>query len=323
MKIIFFYRNHKVGYSIKKVSDTLASGFNNIEKWEVPSERATFCGIISNLWYVYKHRNKKGINHITGDIHYCMLALIGLKTVLTIHDASAYEMCQNPIKKIIIKYLWFVIPLKIAKKVVCISEKTASSLKRFTNRNDIEVIGNAIDGSFKYIPKKLNTRCPNILMIGTAWNKNICTMLRAFEGLKCHIIIIGNLTIQMRNMISSLKLSVENKQNLTDDEIANEYINCDIVAFCSLYEGFGMPIIEGNMTGRVVITSNIEPLIEIGNDSVIYANPHDFISIRNAYEQLLNNHNLYDDLVEKGIKNVQRFTLSQIVSQYKKIYESL
>lgn len=321
--IVFFYRNHKVGYSIKKVSDTLASYFENITKWEVPSEHATFGGILSNFLYVYKHRTKTGINHITGDIHYCIMALIGLKTVLTIHDTSAYDMCKNPLKKIIVKYLWFVLPLWFSKRIVCISSKTLESLKRFTKRQDIIVIGNAIDKSFIFSPKKFNSERPVVLMIGTAWNKNIGTMLKALEGLNCHIIIIGNLSPDIKNTINCLGLSVENKQGLTDYEIVKEYIKCDIVAFCSIYEGFGMPIIEGNMTGRVVITSDIEPLKEIGGNSVLYTNPYDYTSIRRCFDRLINEENLYDDLVEKGINNVKRFSLDKIASQYEQIYNDL
>lgn len=208
--VVFFYRNHKVGYSIKKVSDTLASGLVSITKREVPSERATFNGVISNLLYVYKNRSNKGINHITGDIHYCILSLIGTKSVLTVHDTSAYDMSCNHLKRFLIKYLWFVVPLLLAGKIVCISAHTAQSLKRFTKRKDIIVIGNAIDKCHKYVPKKFNKAMPVILMIGTTWNKNICTMLKSLETIKCKIVIIGRLTTEMTNLINNLKLSVEN-----------------------------------------------------------------------------------------------------------------
>lgn len=84
-----------------------------------------------------------------------------------------------------------------------------------------------------------------------------------------------------------------------------------------------MPIIEGNMTGRPVITSNIEPLKEIGGDAVLYADPQDFRSIRRAFEKIICEEGLYDELVNKGLRNVRRFTLDNIVKEYKQVYESL
>lgn len=88
--------------------------------------------------------------------------------------------------------------------------------------------------------------------------------------------------------------------------------------FPSLYEGFGMPILEGQTIGRVVITSDISPMKDIAKDTAILVNPTDVNSIRNGYKRAIELHKLY---VERGYKNIKRFSVETIVNEYKKIYE--
>ena len=72
------------------------------------------------------------------------------------------------------------------------------------------------------------------------------------------------------------------KCDLSNQEILDEYMNCDIVSFPSLYEGFGMPIIEGQAVGRVVFTSDLEPMKEIAGDAALLVDPYSIESIRNG-----------------------------------------
>ncbi len=322
MKITYFYRNRKVGYSIKKVADLYVNQMEDKEIYEMPSQYASMMSILKNMWFTFKHRNKKGINHITGDIHYCIIPLMRRKTVLTVHDTSAYD-CAKGIKKILIKYLWFIIPLKLASKVICISNCTKTSLSRFAKRKDIVVIPNAVDSNFNYNPKEFNKANPNILLIGTSWNKNVESTIKALHGIDCLVTIIGKLNESQLSALKANNISYTNKFNLSDEEINTEYKRCDIVSFCSLYEGFGMPIIEANAIGRVVVTSNISPMTEVGGKSAIYVNPHSIQEIRTAFEEVIHNQELRKRLVALGIENAKRFCLNKIVNEHIELYNSL
>lgn len=322
MNITYFYRNHKVGFSIKKVADLYVNKMEDKEIYEMPSPYASMMSIFKNMWFTFKHRNKNGINHITGDIHYCIIPLMRCKTVLTVHDTSAYD-CAKGIKKILIKYLWFIIPLKLASKVICISNCTKTSLSRFTKRKDIAVIPNAVDSNFSYTPKVFNKANPNILLIGTNWNKNIESTVKALHGIDCQVTIIGKLNNSQLSALKANNISYINKLNLSDEEINTEYKNCDIVSFCSLYEGFGMPIIEANATGRAVITSNISPMTEVGGKGAIYVNPLCIQEIRTAFIKVINNQEQRKRLVTLGLENAKRFCLNKIVKDYIKLYNSL
>jgi hypothetical protein len=128
MKIVYFHRNKNNGTSIIKSFRPLINKIcetENIEEYYVPYRGASPLDIIRNILFVYKHHTKNGINHITGDIHYCILGLIGCKSVLTIHDDYAMLTANKGILDKIYKWLfWFYLPIKLANEVICISKNT-------------------------------------------------------------------------------------------------------------------------------------------------------------------------------------------------------
>ena len=322
MKITYFYRNHKVGYSIKKVSDIYVNQMEDKEIFEMPCQYASLGSILKNMWFTFKHRNKTGINHITGDIHYCIIPLMFCKTVLTIHDTVAYDNYQG-FKKLILKYLWFIIPLHFASKIVCISDNTKKSISKFTNRNDIQVIPNAIAPDYIQTQYTFHKEIPDILVIGTNWNKNIDRTIEAIKDIKCKLTIIGKLTSKQEQTLKSKNIIYTNRTDLTDEEIKQEYINCDMVCFCSIYEGFGMPIVEANAIGRPVITSNIAPMNDIAGESGLLVNPYQVKDIHDKILQYITNSKLRQIKIQKGFENVKKYKLSSVVSLYRKIYEQL
>ncbi len=324
MKIIFFYRNKKAGYSIAKVFDAIMNQFAEKERLEVPRNNCSPFSMLKNILYVFKHRNKGQINHVTGDIHYVMPALAGCKSVLTIHDTSSYDCSSSRIKRLFVKLLWFTIPLKMATKVVCISEETRRSVKRFTKRKDISVIYNPVDKAFVTHLKQMDVKCPKFLIIGTAWNKNVENTLRALDDINGEVTIVGRLNESQSRVADSLtKMEVVNLSGLSDCELIEEYKKCDIVLFCTIFEGFGMPIIEGQKMGRAIITSNIEPHKEIAGDGALFVDPHSVDDIRKAVLSVVNDSDLYNKLVERGLENVKRFDVRRIAEEYTKIYSEI
>ena len=113
------------------------------------------------------------------------------------------------------------------------------------------------------------------------------------------------------------------KINLSDSEMIEEYKKTDVVSFISLFEGFGMPIIEANKVGRPVITSDIPVLREVAGDAAYFVDPTSVESIRNGFLQLLEDANLRQSLVEKGYENVKRFDVNKIRNQWINLYNSI
>lgn len=320
--ITFFHRNLKAGYSINKVTQTIVSSIYEKEEYFMPHAGASIYDLLCNLFFTYKHRNKSGINHVTGDVHYVIISLIGCKTVLTIHDTVLLDYHHFPLlKRVIVEWLWFRIPLKFATKVVCISEQTRKSVQKYTRRKDIEVIHNAVDPSFKRYKK--DDFHNQILFIGTNPNKNLERSFEALKGLQCHISIIGKLSPSQIDSLRVNKISYENKVGLSDSELIEEYKRTDLISFISLFEGFGMPIVEANAIGRPVITSNIPVLNEVANNSAVFVNPYDINDIRDGYKEILTNKALREEIVKKGLINAERFNAKRIVKEWKRLYEAI
>lgn len=322
--ITFFHRNIKAGYSINKVTQAFVQHIKDKEEYYVPCRRASIFDMIINLWFVYKRRNRKGVNHITGDIHYCILALWGCPSILTIHDTVSLDFANGSrLKKTIIKWLWYKLPIRFATKVVCISEETKRKIQPLTKRNDIIVIPDAVDPTFITSLKDQSMIPYDVLHIGTKSNKNLERTIQALEQFECKLTIIGRLTPSQFTLLEKSKLNYCVKSDLSDEELMNEYVHCDIVSFISLFEGFGMPIIEANKMGRPVITSTIPVVKEVAGDSAVFVDPYDVKQIAQGFSSLFNNQQLRENCVEKGLENVTRFDSIVISSQYSQLYTQL
>lgn len=324
-KVTFFHRNLKAGYSINKVTQTIISHFDNKVEFYIPHYRVTLGNLLSNLFFVYKHRDINGINHVTGGIHYGILALIGCKSVLTIHDTDLYDNTPSGVKRFLFCWFWFKLPLRFATRVICISSQTKRNVERFTKRKDIITIYNALDLSLKEYPLRVFDEKTGwrILVIGTSYNKNVERTIKAVSGIDCTLIIIGKLNPMQLEILLNEHVRYINKYDLSDEEIYQEYCKCDMVSFCSLYEGFGMPIIEANRVGRPVISSNIEPLVEVAANAALLIDPYNIEAIRKGILRLMNDEVLRNELVRNGKLNAKRFSVDKIANEYRQLYDSI
>lgn len=326
MKSIFYiYRKPGLNYSIEHVFNTVEAGLckENVLVRDVflPYAKVRFHNLVRNL--LYARRLCNGITHLTGDAHYVILLCRG-KVVLTIHDTRFLDF-EHGIKKQVFKWLWFYLPMRKASYVTCISNDVRKKLVAYFPRfkDKIHVIYNPLDTKYNYKFKLFNEDCPIILHIGTAENKNLERLIPALKGINCELHIVGKYRKDIDDMLRLYSVNYIYKSDLSDQEILEEYINCDIVSFPTLYEGFGMPIIEGQAVGRVVLTSDLEPMKEMAGDAALLVDPYSIESIRNGIMKLIKNHHYRDDLIKRGLENIERFKLPAIVKQYMDLYTKL
>lgn len=321
--ITYFFRNQRSGFSIYKAISPIVKDCDKI--YIVPKYRGDILSVLTNMLFARRHFNRNGINHVTGDVHYLVLAMLGCKTVLTIHDMVAVKTASNPIKKALLKWLWFKLPLRFADRITCISESTKKQLlENFKIKSEaLTVIYDPLDPMFEYHPKEFDKINPRILHVGTGWNKNLLRVIKALKGIKCKLVIVGKIDEEQRAAIKASSIDFENYVGLSDERIYEEYCKCDIVSFPSIYEGFGMPIIEGMGTGRVVVTSDVEPMNEVAGRAACLVVPTDVESIRNGFIRVIFDDEYRDSLIKKGLENVNRFKKERIIEEYNKVYNSL
>ncbi|HAT3731671.1 TPA: glycosyltransferase family 4 protein, partial [Serratia marcescens] len=95
---------------------------------------------------------------------------------------------------------------------------------------------------------------------------------------------------------------------VSDEELVKLYSNALAFIFPSFYEGFGIPPLEAQACGCPVASSNRASLPEVLSDSVLYFSPDDEEDIIKAMELLINDQVIRSDLIERGFRNVKRFS---------------
>ena len=328
INVVFFQRkqrnlgNFSVEIYFKQVINNLPQDINPILV-EMPFiSNGFFKRLYNILFCIFKQGD---VNHITGDIQYVAMFLKKSKTILTILDCGSLLDFKG-FKRYIFKKLWFDIPIKKSTYITAISLATQVDIIKNTNCDPqkIKIIYFLSNSKFKRSEKIFNNEMPVLLQIGTAPNKNILRLIEAIVGINCKLVIVGKISL---DILDSLKINNINydlhEYRLTDEEIENLYIDADVITFASTLEGFGMPIIEGNLVGRVVVTSNVTSMPEVAGESAIIVDPYSIISIRNGIISAIEDINLRNRLIELGYENAKRFNPIEISTQYAELYREI
>lgn len=261
--------------------------------------------------------------HVTGDIHYLVPALFRRPSILTIHDIAPLRSKAGWTRRIF-QYFWYTLPVRSATCTTVISEATrAEVLALFPHEKvHIETIHNCISSDFTPTSKDWPER-PVILMVGTLPQKNIERMCAALAGIPVTVRIVGCLSDDQRAALDALDLEYIALGRLSDQELIQAYRECDLLAFASLYEGFGLPIAEAQAIGRPVLTSDIPALSEVAEKGALLVDPLDVDSIRQGFERLLSSTSLRESLISKGFANAASYHAPTVAQHYADIYRKI
>lgn len=273
---------------------------------------------------LYFRKNQGDINHITGDIHWAVLLLDPKKTVLTIHDAVGMHQLTGLKKKIYFE-LWLKQPIKRLRYITVISEKTKQEIVEYLPwaKDKITVIPNCLTTEIAPDIFEKNNEVPKVLIIGTRSNKNLERTIPALKVLKIKLTIVGELSENQLSLLQENQLDFRNFENISDSELTNLYDESDILLFPSLYEGFGLPILEAQARNCAVITSDISPLKEVVGDAAILVNPENISEICSAVQLLLEDKTLRGKLIGLGKLNAKEYLPDKIAQQYLKLYKKI
>jgi glycosyltransferase involved in cell wall biosynthesis len=325
MIVCYYHRKpHGNAFSIegvfRAVCEALPSEFQ-AKEWFCRFHR----GIAGRLYNVIEAAFRQGtINHVVGDVHYLVLSLPKRRTILTIHDCVSPRTLKG-FKQFALVLLWYKLPVARCAAVTTVSEFSKQEVLHYVHcaPERIRVIHDPVARQFVPDPKPFNVACPIILQVGTGRNKNIPRVAEAIDGLRCHLDIIGRLDEPQRQVLSRHGISYSESWNLTTEQVAERYRRCDLVVFASTYEGFGLPIVEANATGRPVITSNICSMPEIAGSAACLVDPFDCTSVREGILRVIGDADYRSHLVAEGFENVKRFQADVIAAQYAVLYREV
>ncbi len=323
MKVVIIYRQQRQGaYSIEELFHTVAGELGKqievVEYVAGPRSR-----LLVDAWQLRKLN--ADIYHVTGDIHYMVNLLPGRKTVLTIHDLRHYLYDLRGIKRCLYKWIWLILPIRSAGVVTAISSETSENVSQHLGIKDkrIEVIGNCHGAIFRPVAKPFVQECPVILQVGTSSNKNTERLVEALKGVHCRLVLIGNLDDRIKKKLAECAVVYENLVGITHEALYEQYVRCDVVSFVSLGEGFGVPIIEAQATGRPVITTNMSPMREVAGDGACLVDSLDVSKIREGIQRIICDPVYRNYLIESGLHNVRRYSSATISDQYLSLYKKL
>ncbi len=323
MKVVLIFRRPYIGaHSIEALFSSIYDELENeihIEKYIMTRRYFIFRDLI-NLW------NKNAdIYHITGDINYLAFFLPFRKTVLTVHDIGHYLFDLSGIKKYLYKWLWLILPIRLARTVTTVSEHSALDIERYLgiSRTGLRVIENCYSPTIRYKQRSFNIEQPRILQVGTGLNKNVARLVAALEGIACKLVLVGKPDVKILNLIKEKNIDAEIVHGITGAEIADAYCECDIVTFISTNEGFGLPIIEAQASGRALITSNVSPMNAVAGKKACVVSPLDIGQIKSGILHIISDEGYRNKLIVSGLVNAKRFSVKNISQKYLQLYTNV
>lgn len=326
MQVTFFFRKPQPQYhSIERVFNLIIKSLPNHVDARVYKLKSGDKGILSRLKALFEARKNKGnINHITGDISFIAMALPKKGLVITYHDLESL-IRRDGFKTSILRWFWVKLPARRAQAITVISEHTKKQVMEWAgvSKEKIHVITNPLPVGFSYSPKHEFTEVPQLLVIGTKHNKNLEGIIDAVAGLNVRLIIAGRLSESQRDLLYRKGINYENLVGATDDQIIDAYQRCDLLCFPSFFEGFGMPIIEAQATGRPVITSCFGAMMEVAGEGAHLVDPYNPMDIRKGIIRVLEDGDLRSHLVKKGLENAALFDATKLAEKYTEVYKQL
>lgn len=130
---------------------------------------------------------------------------------------------------------------------------------------------------------------------------------------------------RVRQAANSYPLIISNQTipYLSEEEMPLLYSSARLLLYPSLYEGFGLPVLEAMACGCPVVTSNVSSLPEIGGEAALYADPFNVDEIKNKVKQLMGDDDLRKKLVGEGFKQAKKFSWEKCAKETAGIYQQI
>jgi glycosyltransferase involved in cell wall biosynthesis len=248
-------------------------------------------------------------------------------TIVSVMDLSFLHFPETFKKKDLYQLTkWTKYSVKNAVKVITISQSSKDDIIKFYNvaPDKVKVVYLGLkELSMDKAPADLKSFGVNgkfILFVGTLQpRKNIARLIEAFSKLpqekreEYQLVIIGKKGWLFEDILNAPnKFGVLERvlflDYVSDDDLSSFYKKAELFVLPSLYEGFGLPVLEAMRYGCPVATSNVSSLPEAGGDAAIYFDPESVTDITKTIEKVLSSESLRTEMIEKGKVHYKKFT---------------
>lgn len=267
------------------------------------------------------------------------------KLVVTIHDLIPFVFPKNFPRGIKGEIKWRIQKrlLKNADMIITDSNSSKNDIVKFAGVKDnkIKVIYLAASDKFKKISEaKTKYKLPEkfVLYVGdVTWNKNLPNLVEAIKKINLPLVLVGKALVDenfdRNNPWNSDLLRVydltKGDRNIiklgfvSDDDLVNLYNKATVFLMPSLYEGFGLPILEAMACGCPVVTSKGGSIPEIAGEAAFYVNPYDVDDIANGIRRVFFDEKMIETLSKKGLEQAKKFSWEKTANETLKVYNSL
>ncbi len=325
LRVVQFTRRPNMAFSIERVDRDVRAALPSWIDVTVVRNRFLSRRILPRLRDAWRARRHVGeVNHVTGDVHYLTYFLPKSRSVLTIHDTLIVDR-ERGLKRFLLWLFWYWLPEKRSAALVAISAATRQRLLDLLSCDPakIHVIHDPVSETFQPVPYPALDGPFRCLQIGTKANKNLERVIEAFAGLDIELTIVGSLADSQKAALDRHGIRYRNLVGISDEELLGEYAAAHALVFVSTAEGFGLPIVEAQATGRPVITSACPPMDEVAGKNALLVDPTDVSAIREACSALMRDPGLRDRLIAAGAENVERFRPQTVAAAYARLYAGI
>ena len=253
--------------------------------------------------------------------------------VFTIHDLNHIDRPENSsiLRKI---YYSFFISRGIAKSnsILTVSEFSRQRIINWSGASEDKVVnvGNGVDPAFNPNVVALELGSPYFLCVSNRkLHKNEPALLLAFSRAKIHsdvkLVFTGMATPELDSLISELDISdrVVFLGCVAESQLPSVYKGSLGLLFPSLYEGFGLPVVEAMACGVPVLTSNTTSLPEVAGDAALLVNPESVDEIRVGIERLVHDEALRTELIAKGLERAKLFSWDAVAARVQAVLDEV
>ena len=294
----------------------------------------------SSFWRTFSmvndiHKQNIDIFHgLSGELPFSNLKM---PKVVTIHDLIFMrypEFYTNFDRKMYEKK--FRHACKVADKIITVSKQTADDCIRFfeADAKKIEIGYQSCDPMFwrfikdENITKKYDLPKKFILNIGTMEaRKNLLNLVKTLPFIddEVSLVAIGgrtSYTTQVETSIKENNLSrrVKLMHHVSFQDFPSIYAAASAFVYPSVFEGFGIPVLEALAVGTPVATSNLSSMPEVGGDAALYFNPYNVEDMAEKIKLLLTNNKVVATLNENRTKQLEKFSIENIAKTVNEIY---
>lgn len=265
----------------------------------------------------------------------------GIKSIVTIHDLIFLKFPQfySFIDRRI-HYYKFRKAARSADLVIAISEQTKQDIIEYLGipESKIKVVYQGCQDVFKKkyllsekdaVKARFNLPDQFILNVGTIeTRKNVLAAVKAIKDIDTTLVVIGSETAYFKEVKAyidqnGLEKKVIFLKGVSSEELAILYQLACVFVYPSLYEGFGIPIIEALFSGTPVITSKGSCFPEAGGPASVYIDPHNPAELKQQLEILLNHPKKRQEIAEAGLVFAEQFHDIHIADNIMEVYREV